>query len=449
MSRLFNRIEQIFKGVLASDPGSRTLQQAGMIRFLLIFIQGVVLVKAGVPLGVVGRIEFVFFVANFLMFYWQSGGQNSLLSWVPRDRDPQEFNRRLGAVFMAMHLFAVVAVVLFSVAWQAGIVEKTGSELSRLTAIYLGIYVFFTLPTSPILYNYLLRSHLRKIIAYISISYALQIFAVLVPVLLGLGVETMMQSLAVYAFLRWVFVVLDGRWFRSGFPATRTVRLYIAFSIPLVLHALNNGLMDYVDGWIVSAFFGEEQFALYRFGAKEFPFNALLIGGLVAGLIPRYAASGKVDDGAVKEEIRKLIRTLVPVNVFLILLSPLIFRYVYSSDFVISARIFNIYALTLISRVVISQVYLYVDKKNWILAASTTAEIVINIALSILLLQWLGLYGIPLATVIAYILHRIFLFAYISYGMGVNPGAYVPLREYVTAIVIMLVAFAGAEVIYY
>jgi len=148
-------------------------------------------------------------------------------------------------------------------------------------------------------------------------------------------------------------------------------------------------------------------------------------------------------------EIRKLIRILVPVNVLLILLSPLLFKYVYTSDFVVSARIFNIYALTLTSRVVISQVYLYVGKRNWVLAASTSVEIIINIILSIILLKHLGLYGIPLATVIAYLLHRIFLFTYIYYNMGVSPKRYLPYGDYALAICIMLGAFALAELIYF
>jgi hypothetical protein len=42
---------------------------------------------------------------------------------------------------------------------------------------------------------------------------------------------------------------------------------FVIFGIPLFLHALNRGVMDYVDGWIVSFVFGEEVFALYRVGA--------------------------------------------------------------------------------------------------------------------------------------------------------------------------------------
>lgn len=449
MSKLTGRIRDLTHLALARDPGSRALQQAGIIRFLLIFVQGVVLVKAGIPLAIVGQVEFVFFLANFMMFYWQSGGQNGMLSWVPGGDTPGGFGKKLGAVFISVHLFAIVAAALLGIALQFQVIRQASEAISTNTVWLLAIYVVFTLPTSPIIYNYLLNRHYKRILNYIGASYALQVASVLVPFLLGYGIDTMMMCLAGFAALRWIFVVYDGKWFRDGMPSRQLVGMFIVFSLPLVLHALNSGLMDYVDGWIVSGYFGDETFAVYRYGAKELPFNALLIGGLLTGMIPKFSEQGQVNALEVRGEMRKLIRTLFPLNCLLILLSPLIYPLVYSDDFIISARIFNIYALTLLSRIVINQVYLYVGKLNWVLALSTAGEIVINVMLSLVFLRYFGLLGIPLATVIAYGVHKLFMVFYIKFYLGVNAERYLPLLDFFLASVLMLMSFLIAELIYF
>jgi O-antigen/teichoic acid export membrane protein len=449
LQNVIHSISNLSKRFLAKDDGARILQLGGILRFALIFVQGVVLVKAGVPMLVIGQVELVFFFANFLMFYFQNGGRNALLSWVPELESKTGINLRLGTVFVVMQIFGLIgALLLLSIAGIPAL--DNYSFLSEgNNAVFLAVYIFFTVPVVPLIYNYLLTNRRRKILWFIGISHSLQIIAVLVPILMGMGVSAMMLTLAVFAALRWLFALFDGRWFADGYPTRALVATFFVFVFPLVLHAFNSGLMDYVDGWIVSLYFGEEQFALYRFGAKEFPVNALLIGGLLTGLIPLFKKAGSVDHDTLKAEIKRLIRVLLPVNCFLILTSPLLYTLVYSSEFTVSARIFNIYALTLLSRVVVNQIYLYVLQRNWVLAVSTMGEVILNIILSILLMRSLGLLGIPLATVIAYAAHKLFIVYYVEIKLKTHVRQYIPLRQYGFALLAMGACFVIAEMIYF
>ena len=106
--RLINSISNLSRRFLAKDDGARILQIGGILRFALIFVQGVVLVKAGVPLEVIGQVELVFFFANFLMYYLQNGGRNALLSWVPDLAGKTGINLRLGTVFVVMQIFGLI-----------------------------------------------------------------------------------------------------------------------------------------------------------------------------------------------------------------------------------------------------------------------------------------------------------------------------------------------------
>lgn len=435
--------------LLARDAGARTLQVAGMIRFALIFLQGVILVKAGVPVAVVGQIELVFFIANFMLFYWQNGGRNAMLSWVPSKVDASPDSGKLGSIFLAMHGFAFLAAVLTMVVIWLPFMERFALLRSDANWFFLALYVMLSLPAVPLLYTYLMRGQLRRIIWYISISYVLQVGAVVIPMLLGEDVSVMIRCLVAFALLRYLFVWADGKWFTHGIPPVAQALSFVAFSFPLILHALSSGLMDYVDGWIVSLFYGDEMFAIYRFGAKEFPLHALLIGGLLTGLIPLYRRMEHVEGADLKREIRRLMHILFPLCCVLLLISPWAYRLVYSAEYVLSARIFNIYALTLASRAVINQVYLYVHHHNWTLSLSTAAEIAVNIVLSVLLMREMGILGIPLATVIAYTAHRIFLVLYIHIRMGTPVSTYLPVRAYALYCLAMIVCFVTAEMLWF
>ncbi len=446
---VIQKISNLGKRFLAEDDGARILQVGGILRFALIFVQGVVLVKVGIPIAVIGQIGLVFFFANFLMYYLQNGGRNAMLTWVPSLEGTSNMNQRLATVFVVMQIFGLIGALLILLISQIPAQDSYLFLHEGNNLIYLAVYIFFTIPVVPLIYNYLLTNRKRRILWFIGISNALQITAVLVPIIMGLGISSMILALAIFSVARWIFALFDGRWFAGGFPSRALITTFFIFVLPLVLHAFNGGLMDYIDGWIVSWYYGDAQFALYTFGAKEFPVNALLIGGLLTGLIPLFKKAEGVDHAVLKSEIKRLIRTLLPINCVLILTSPLLYTLVYSAEFTLSARIFNIYALTLLSRVIVNQVYLYVLQRNWVLAISTMVEVVLNIVLSVILMKYMGLIGIPLATVIAYAVHKLFIIYYVKVNLKTAVRLYFPLRQYAFALIAMAGSFILAEMIYF
>jgi len=440
-------VRNFLKLFFAEDNDARVLQAAGILRFVLVFLQGVILVKAGVDLELVGQIELIFFLINFLIFYLENGGRNAMISWVPTD--PEGFNERLGAAFGAMHLLGLIAAALvigfLSLPNAPGYTFLQGGS----APIFMAVIVLTSVPVSILSYNYQLTGRRQRILPWIGFSFLLQLCAVVIPVLQGKGIIDVLMWLSVVTSARWLFALLDGKWFTNGSSGLKGSLLFLGFALPLIFHALNSGLMDYIDGWIVSGYFGEDMFARYRYGARELPVNALLIGGLMSGLIPVFSKAGVVNAEKVKSETNRLIRTILPANCLLLLVSPLLYELVYSDEFIISARIFNVYALTLISRVIIGQVYLYVYRKTWVLALSTLGEILLNILLSLLFLNYFGLMGIPFATVVAFAVHKVFIILYVGKSINQPLKAYVPLKEYIIASIMLLVSFSLAEFIYF
>ena len=313
----------------------------------------------------------------------------------------------------------------------------------------LAAYIFFSIPSGAISYAYLVREHFRKMLWFTGISLGVQAGIVLTLMISGQSIGALLMALAGFAFCRWVFVLFAGRWFSYGFPSRTAMWTFFVFAIPLILHAFNSGLMDYVDGWIVSLFFGEDSFAWYRYGARELPFNALLIGGLTTGLVHRFKTQNVVDADTLRNEISRVMRMLFPVNCLLILLSVPLYSLVYSDDFVFAARIFNVYALTLLSRVIMNQVFCYVHHLTWVLTWSTLAEVVLNIILSLLLMQWMGLIGIPLATVLSYAAQKLFLVFYVGHKFHMPLSRYVPVTQCIWYFTAMILCVVLAELIYF
>jgi O-antigen/teichoic acid export membrane protein len=438
-------MQTLLKRYLALDDAARAFQLAGLFRFALIFVQGIVLVKAGVPIAIVGQLELIFFIVNFFQFFWQNGSHQAMMSW----KAGEERALASGTIFGGMHLQAFAAMCLLWIVAALPLNAEFSQLLAGKNLAALSVYVFFSIPVGAISYAFLVKNQLSRVVWYTVLSQGLQGVIVVVTMIAGWPVEDLIIALAIYAAVRWVAVVVIGKWFTDGMPALRSMWAFVIFGIPLVLHALNSGVMDYVDGWIVSFFFGEEVFALYRFGARELPLNALLIGGLTTGLINSSKIKSAVDAAVLRLETLRMIKLLFPIYCLLILLSPLLFTLIYDEQFVLSARIFNIYVLTVLARVILCQVYCYVHHETWVLTWSTAAEIILNIILSIVLLQWIGILGIPIATALAYAAQKIFLIAYVRRRFKVRFTEYAPVNACIWYFSAMILCTIIAELIYF
>lgn len=442
MKNLFAKLTKRF---LAADDAARAMQIAGLVRFICLFLQGVILVKAGVPLAIVGQVELVFFVSNFFMFFWQNGANNAMMSWA----SGQERVQVAGAIFKGMHIHAILGVALMWVIAQFPVDSQFDFIRQDWNLLAILLYVFFTIPSGAIIYAYLVRKQYVAIQWFTGITHLMQIAIVTGTIIAGYSVQEMLWSLAGFAILKWIVVIVTGKFLSTRNSAETGMWAFVAFAMPLVIHAFNGGLMDYVDGWIVSFFYGQETFAVYRYGARELPFNALLIGGLMSGLIHQFSTQASVDSQVLRAETVRIMKLLFPINAALILVSAPIFTLVYNEDFHLSARIFNIYALTLLSRVIMNQVYCYVHHHNWVLTWSTAGEVIINIILSLLLMQWLGILGIPLATVLAYTIQKMFLVYYIRRKFGVRTSEYFPVKQCIWYFAGMILCFVLSEILYF
>ena len=131
----------------------------------------------------------------------------------------------------------------------------------------------------------------------------------------------------------------------------------------------------------------------------------------------------------VRERTAQLAAWLFPLSALFMLLSPFAFPLVYNDDFALSARVFNVYLLILSSRILLPQVIVIGQGKNYFLVVSALIETVVNIALSLWWVRWLGLEGIALASLVAFSVNKANLIAFNYWKLGISPGEYLPWKK--------------------
>jgi peptidoglycan biosynthesis protein MviN/MurJ (putative lipid II flippase) len=84
-------------------------------------------------------------------------------------------------------------------------------------------------------------------------------------------------------------------------------------------------------------------------------------------------------------------------------------------------------------------ILLGLNQQKTILMASVV-EFTLNIVLSLTLLQFMGLQGIALGTVIAFVVNKTILLITLN-KQGIPPSAYIPLKQLSTYSVILVIVF--------
>ena len=221
------------------------------------------------------------------------------------------------------------------------------------------------------------------------------------------------------------------------------IKGHLLIAWPLILSYLIGGSTDYIDGVMATHFFGPTTFAVFRFGAREFPISLLLANALSISLIPLLGGSSTMQSGLRKVKLHssRLLHVIFPLSILLIFTSKWFYPLVFDHRFADSAAIFNIYLLLAISRMVFPQSIALALKENRALLIISLVEIIINIFASYLMMMKFGIIGIAWGTVIAYSSEKLMLSAYLSFKYQLRLADYVPLLTWLSYSVLLLISY--------
>ena len=411
-----------------------------MLQFGTGILIGILLAKSGLPTGQISVYEALLFVASLFCFFWIVGGQNALLQLFPRLNKETQARAVFNIYFLFSVLGFLTATVLF---FTKDFINQYLTSFGDLPFLdLLAVFLLFNCPTFLIQYYYLLLKKFNAIVVFGIISFSLQLIVVIVPIYFGMTLREVMFGLIFWAIFKYVWgivvVAKHGTWkYDAAF-----LRIYFPIFWPLLLYGLIGKGSEYVSGLVVTTLFTDENaFAVFRYGAREFPLAVLMVGALASSMIPEVAADAERGMQRIKESTRKLSRWLYPVSIVSILVSPFIFPIVFNTDFKESAYIFNIFTLLLMSRILLPQVVAMGHQRNYILTVAALVEMGMIVALSSWWGSQFGLRGVAYATAVAFMVDRLILIFYNWKILNIPPKKYIHLNSYLLYNLLLITVF--------
>lgn len=426
------------------------LQFSQILRFVTFLIISAVFTKqnlTGLTKEEIGDFELMMLLASALSFFWVTGIIQSFLPLYNnnhifqkrtdfREKSPEIFN-----TFLLLAFFSSGFALLIYLLRNNIYVYKDLRAVPHV--IPLIIYFILSNITPLVEYIYYVRNRPYQIVNYVFWTSAAQVFLVCGAVILRLGIDMAIWALIAVNVVKfiWLLVLLERyAQFKYSFSYMRT---HLKLGMPLVLSCLLSGSSQYIDGFIASWTSLPDNFARFRYGAKELPFASSLANGLGNGMLTEFASPEKMRRAMydLKTKSLKMMHYLFPITIVILLFSKWIYGHLFNEYFIRSADVFMVYSLMIVSRFLFPHTILIGLKKTRIVFWASVLEIVLNIIVSILLIPKYGIVGIALGTAIIHVLEKVFLIAYNYYVLHIPPKAYIPIRWYFFYSILLGVAF--------
>ncbi len=193
------------------------------------------------------------------------------------------------------------------------------------------------------------------------------------------------------------------------------------YSLPIGLSMGVAEVSRYTDKVIVSNRTTPEDFAVYTRGAMEIPIISMLANTLDNLLMPKFVEAYKNNDTqsilhSWHSVIRMMATFIYPCCFFLICTASLLIPALFSEKYIGSVIIFQIYTLGLLTRISTFNVIIRAIGKTKAILWISLLSIVFNIGLTLLFMDWWGIIGAPIATVVTISLMRyVYLLAITHY----------------------------------
>ena len=415
----------------------RALQFFQILRFGTFFLTGILFTKFGLSTYEIGIYEALLFFGSVLSFFWLSGLTQSLLAnFEPKEKSKEFFN-----AFMVLSGISVLVFVAFRLLITPYSMMANNPEALAFYGTF-SFYLLFIGPSFLAEYILLLKEKSKGLVLYGIVAFGIQLLAVAGPIALGYGLEEAMLGLVVSSVARFIITLgLLAKY--AEFKLDKNfIQQFLVTAGPLMAATLLSGSAEYLDGFIVSKYFDEGTFAVYRYGAKEFPLVLLLANAFSNGMVPKVAQLGvKEAAQSIKKESLKLMHVFFPLSIGFMLVSEWLYPRLFNPDFIESAAVFNVYLLLVVSRLVFPQTLLIGLKKTKTIMLVAGLELAVNFGLSVLFVQQFGLVGIAFATVIASMFDKLVLMVWLKYSEGIAPATYWPWKWHVSFSLVLALSY--------
>lgn len=410
------------------------LQIFQILRYSTLILISIVFANSHLSKLEIGEYETFIFLAGAVSFFWLTGFVKSFLinSSNRKEKSSDVFNFYI--LILATGVLSFITIKLIS-----------SDNLNLLSYNYsdkLAIYIVL-LGTASISEYILLSLKKNKTLVYYGvIAFAIQFAIIIYPIIIGKGIEMIINSLLVVVVLKNLFsLFLVFRYSVIKF-SLETIKNNISLAFPLIISFLLSGSAQYIDGFIIKYNFDDNVFAVFRYGAKEFPLLILLADSMSTAFVSNFNNSNiEIVLAQIKEKSNKLVKWLFPLSILLLVSSTFLFKTVFSPQFQDSAIIFDIYLLLVVSRLIFPQTVIMGLKNSSVILQAAVIELLINVFLSLIFVVEFGIAGVAFATVIAYYFEKTYLLIILKQKFNISSLKYINFKPIILYSVILFAVF--------
>lgn len=422
---------------------TRALQLFQLLRQGAVLLTSVLLAKSGLSTAEIGAYEMLLYLGTVATFFWVNGLLQAMPPVYGKLPEPERpaffFNNFL--VFSALAILVFLAL-FFGRAWAlpalTGFPDLPNYELFCW-------YLLLSLPAFPVEYVYLLRKKAWQIVGWGVFSFGAQLLVVALPLWLGYGIRASFWGLVALGGVRWLWTA--GLIIRVGRAVWRPdlIRQYLAFAGPLMLNVVIGNLILLFDSWLVGWWYRDEAvFAVFRYGAREFPLVQALAGALGVAIIPRLIEDFPAGLADLRAMSRKLFHLLFPSAILLLFVAKPLFPVVFNPDFAAAAPLFNIYLLMTASRLLLPNSIVLAKSEPRVILWIGLTEFAAKVVFGVLGIHFGGLVGLAWSAVLAFWVEKILLIIYLKKQHGLALRDWLDARLFGAYGLLLLAAYIGS-----
>jgi O-antigen/teichoic acid export membrane protein len=397
------------------------LQIFQILRYTTLTLVSIIFAKSHLTKLEIGEYETFIFIAGAATFFWINGFIKSFLANNKRTVKKSSDIFNLYILILFLGILSFVSIKFIS--------SNTINLLSYNYTDKIAFYILLLGTASISEYILLSLNKNKTLIAYGIIVFSLQFLIIIYPIILGKSIDFVLNSLLIIVLLKNIYTVfLVLRYSKIQFSFL-FIKENIRFALPLIISFLLSGSAQFIDGFIIKYKFDDNIFAVFRYGAKEFPLLILLADAMSSVFVNEFSNENKdIILQKLKTKSTKLINWLFPLSIFLLIFSNYLYKYVFSEQFIDSAVIFDIYLLLIVSRLVFPQTVALGLKDSKLILKASVIELIINIVLSLVFVNYFGIIGVAIATVIAFYIEKVFLITFIRIKYKISSSKYISFK---------------------
>jgi O-antigen/teichoic acid export membrane protein len=376
---------------------------------------------------VVTQYEQLLLLGGAMTFFWVSGLFDGFVVLYRGGTEPIR-KELIAHTFLTGFVLALLSGIACYFLGRSGI----AGDLSKDLLLPFSLFLFLDLSSQMMVFYLLVKGQSRLLLVYGFVTFLSYFLLLALPLWLGMEFSTALWMLCILGAVKLLLLILVTANSFAGMrlDGGRFIAI-LQVSGPIALAVLLSQSAQYVDSFLVESRF-PDQFAVFRYGAKELPLVLLLANAM--SIVRAGDISESIQDGTLESTLEKLkssalrlIHSMFPLSMVLLFFSGSIFAGVFGPGFAESVPVFDLYLLLVIPRLLFPQSVIRGHLRTLAMSMSAGVELVLNITLSLVFMEYWGIAGIAAATVVAFMVEKLILVIWCKSKLKLSPGSYTPL----------------------